>query len=132
MSDPAVKAFSLDDLAPFHAVPIGGGASAEYRRLFVGWDDVHGALMYLFSLPGISSLTMNMFGYDDPALNDKVMALAVDPTILTMITLDKSQAGGVHEKQLIEADKSLNLAAFNTHFAVGQSATHSISPSVSP
>jgi hypothetical protein len=44
-----------------------------------------------------------------------------------LITLDQSQAGGVHEKALIEADQKYNLAAFNTHFVIGQSLTHQIS-----
>lgn len=46
-----------------------------------------------------------------------------------LVTLDKSQAGGKHERQLIELDQSTEdgLAAFNTHFVIGQSATHQIS-----
>lgn len=118
---------SLDELTPFHATPVPAAASPEYRRFFVGWDDVHGALKYLLVRPGIMSLTMNMFGYDDDELNTIVMALVVDPAVLTMITLDKSQAGGVHERRLLDLDRQQNLAAFNAHFAIGQSATHSIS-----
>jgi hypothetical protein len=38
-----------------------------------------------------------------------------------------SQAGGVHEKALLEADQKYNLAAYSTHFVIGQSATHQIS-----
>jgi hypothetical protein len=34
---------------------------------------------------------------------------------------------GVHEKKLIDADKRHDLKSFNTHFAIGQSATHQIS-----
>jgi len=44
-----------------------------------------------------------------------------------LITLDQSQAGGVHEKALIAADQKSNLAAFNTHFVIGQSLTGQIS-----
>ena len=70
---------------------------------------------------------MNMFGYDDDELNDILMQLVFDPTVTMLITLDKSQAGGKHEKALLDADRTKNLAAFNTHFAIGQSATHQIS-----
>jgi hypothetical protein len=117
----------LDELAPFSATPIPPVASPDYRAFFVGWDNVHGVLKYLLSRDGISSLTVNMFGYDDEELNNIIMGLVINPMVLTMITLDKSQAGGVHEKKLIAADKQQNLAAFNSHFVIGQSATHSIS-----
>src|SRR5262245_39757366 len=70
---------------------------------------------------------MTMFGYEDEELNEILFALATDRDITMLITLDKSQAGGVHEKQLIALDQSKDLAAFNTHFVIGQSATHQIS-----
>lgn len=119
--------FSLDDLAPFHAAPVPAGASADYRTFYVGWDDVHGLLKHLHQLPAISRYTMNMFGYDDDELNELVMRLVRDPGCLVNVTLDKSQAGGVHERRLLDKDRALDLAAFNAHIAIGQSATHSIS-----
>jgi hypothetical protein len=70
---------------------------------------------------------MNMFGYDDDELNNILMQLVFDPTVVMLVTLDKSQASGKHEKALLDADRAKNLAAFNTHFAIGQSATHQIS-----
>ena len=68
-----------------------------------------------------------MFGYDDDELNDILMAKATDPNVTMLVTLDKSQAGGKHEKMLLDADKQHALAEFNTHFVIGQSATHQIS-----
>jgi hypothetical protein len=68
-----------------------------------------------------------MFGYDDDGLNDILMKLAKDPTVTMLVTLDKSQAGGKHEKALLDADKAENLTAFNTHVVVRQSETHQIS-----
>lgn len=76
--------------------------------------------------------------YDDPELNDILMKLALDPTVTMLVTLDKSQAGGKHEKALLDLNRKHNLALFNTHvatrshtpvreFAIGQSATHQIS-----
>jgi hypothetical protein len=77
-----------------------------------------------------------MFGFDDDELNDILMKIAHDATITMLVTLDKSQAGGKHEKVLLDADRKQNLALFNTHFVtkthvqeftIGQSATHQIS-----
>jgi hypothetical protein len=68
-----------------------------------------------------------MFGFDDDELNDILMAKALDPKITMLITLDKSQAGGVHEKRLLDSDVAKDPNAFNTHFVVGQSATGQIS-----
>lgn len=119
--------FSLDDLVPFTAAksyPPEG--SRDYRAFYVGLDDVHDILKFLLS-GCTTSLTMNMFGYDDEELNDIIMGLVQNPAVLTQITLDRSQAGGVHEKRLLALDRARLAGEFNTHFAIGQSATHSIS-----
>lgn len=101
-------------------------ASKDFHLFYVGRDDVHNILKYLFSRASVS-IYMNMFGYDDDELNDILMTKAMDPTITVLITLDKSQAGGVHEKRLLDSDLAKNPTAFHTYFVVGQSATHQIS-----
>ncbi len=127
MSDAqTLTGMTLSDLAPF----VRGGAlpsgQADHLMLIVGLDDVHGALKFMLS--GVThELHLNMFGYDDDELNDLIWSKVEDPNILVRITLDKSQAGGVHEKKLLDADRARNLADFNTHFAIGQSAQHQIS-----
>jgi hypothetical protein len=73
------------------------------------------------------ALYLNMFGYDDEELNAECMRCVVDRSIATVITLDKTQAGGVHEKLILNADVHRDPVAFNTHVVVGQSATHQIS-----
>ncbi|WP_374485272.1 hypothetical protein [Zoogloea sp.] len=101
-------------------------ASKDFHLFYVGRDDVHEILKHVLSRVSVS-LYMNMFGFDDDELNDILMTLAADPGITMMITLDKSQAGGVHEKKLLDSDMARNPTAFNTYFVVGQSATHQIS-----
>ncbi|WP_243413068.1 hypothetical protein [Paraburkholderia silvatlantica] len=101
-------------------------ASKDFHLFYVGRDDVHDILKYVLSRASVS-LYMNMFGFDDEELNEILMQQALDPSITMMITLDKSQAGGVHEKKLLESDIAQNPARFNTFFAIGESATHQIS-----
>ncbi len=119
--------FKLDDLAPYtseQAFP--SAASPDFRLLFVGRDDVHRALRHVLSRVK-TSLYLNMFGYDDDDLNDIIMGIVHNPAITCLITLDKSQAGGVHEKRLLDSDAAKDPEGFRTHFVVGQSATHQIS-----
>jgi hypothetical protein len=101
-------------------------ASKDFHLFYVGRDDVHDILKHVLSRVSVS-LYLNMFGFDDDELNDILMAKAADPKVIMLITLDKSQAGGVHEKKLLDSDMAKDPSAYNTHFVVGQSATHQIS-----
>ncbi len=101
-------------------------ASKDFHLFYVGRDDVHDILKHVLSRVSVS-LYLNMFGYDDDELNDILMAKVLDPHVTMLITLDKSQAGGKHEKALLDSDVGKDPTAFNTHFVVGQSATHQIS-----
>ncbi|WP_225728478.1 MULTISPECIES: hypothetical protein [unclassified Nocardia] len=122
-----LQTFTLDDLAQYtREGEFGATASPDFRVFYVGRDDVHGVLVHLFSRVRLS-VKMNMFGYDDDELNDLIFGLAQDPTVMVQVTLDKSQANGVHEKQILASDTAKDPAAFAADFAVGQSATHQIS-----
>jgi hypothetical protein len=103
-----------------------GNASNDFHLFFVGRDDVHDILAYVLSRARVS-LYLNMFGYDDDKLNEIIMKKVMDPSVTVVITLDKSQSGGKHEKALLDADRKQALAQFNTHFTIGQSLTHQIS-----
>jgi hypothetical protein len=117
----------LTDLASFTKEgAYSTNASKDVHLFYVGRDDVHDILKYILSRVTVS-LYLNMFGFDDSELNNILMEKALNPAVTMLITLDKSQAGGVHEKALLEADQKYNLAAYNTHFVVGQSLTHQIS-----
>lgn len=124
-----LQTFNLLDLAQYtKEKTYSPTASQAFHLFFVGRDDVHEILKHVLKRVTVS-LYLNMFGYDDNELNDIIMEKVKDPAITVLITLDKSQAGGVHEKALLDADKASpdGLAAFNSHFVIGQSATHQIS-----
>jgi len=123
----SLQDFELTDLQQFTREGVySNTASKDFHLFYVGRDNVHEILKYVLSRVRVS-LYLNMFGYDDDELNTIIMAKVMDPTVTVLITLDQSQAGGVHEKALIAADQKSNLAAFNTHFVIGQSLTGQIS-----
>jgi hypothetical protein len=124
---PSLQRFTLEELAPFTKEgTFASNASQDFHLFYVGRDDVHGILKYLLAR-ATTSLYLNMFGYDDEELNQECMRCALDRSITTVITLDKSQSGGKHEKAILDSDMAKSPAAFNAHFAIGQSATHQIS-----
>jgi len=129
LGDPtqSLQTFNLPDLAQYtREKAYATTASKDFHLFYVGRDDVHDILKYVLSRVSVS-LYLNMFGFDDDELNQILMAKALDPSITMLITLDKSQAGGVHEKMLLNSDLAKNPTAFNTHFVIGQSATGQIS-----
>jgi len=119
--------FDLLDLQQFTREGVySNTASKDFHLFYVGRDNVHEILKYVLSRASVS-LYLNMFGYDDDELNDILMAKVLDPAVTVLITLDRSQAGSEHEKALLDADKKHDLSSFNTHFVIGESATHCIS-----
>ena len=123
----SLQAFDLIDLQQYtQEKAYSPTASKDFHLFYVGRDNVHDILKHVLSRVRVS-LYLNMFGYDDDELNELLMAKVMDPNVAMLITLDKSQAGGKHEKMLLDADQQHALAAFNTHFVIGQSATHQIS-----
>jgi hypothetical protein len=123
----SLQRFDLQDLQPYTQEKVyATTASKDFHLFYVGRDDVHGILKHVLSRVSVS-LYLNMFGFDDDELNEILKKIATDPTITMLVTLDKSQAGGKHEKALLDADRKLDLALFNTHVAIGQSLTHQIS-----
>jgi hypothetical protein len=102
--DPILNQF--DRFTPEQVLNPGYGQSYLF---FVGRDDVHSIMMQLFHQEKLGVIG-NMFGYDDD-----------------QITLDKSQAGGVHERKIIAADEAFDAVEFNNSFAIGTSESHQIS-----
>ncbi len=122
-----LQTFTLADLEQYTKEGVyASNASKDFHLFYVGRDDVHGILKHLLTRVAVS-MYLNMFGYDDEDLNNECMRSAGDPTITTVITLDKSQSGGIHEKTILDSDVAKDPSAFNAHFVVGTSATGQIS-----
>ena len=76
------------------------GYPADIRTFYSPVDDVHGVLVSLLSSTQ-KSLVLNMYGYDDDELNDIILAKLTNERVYVQMSLDKSQAGGVHERVLL-------------------------------
>jgi hypothetical protein len=124
---PTLQHFSLDDLAIYtEEQAFGPTASPDFRVFYVGRDDVHGVLMHLYTRVSLS-VKMNMFGYDDDALNQVLMGLVQNPSVMVQVTLDRSQAAGPTEKAILSSDTAQDQQGFANDFVVGESATSQIS-----
>lgn len=97
----------------------------DHYLFFVGRDDCHGILHHLIPMETLT-FRFNMFGYDDDELNTDIVALMRNPNVRVQGTLDRSQAAGAHERQILAHDVA-NDPDFYNSIAVGQSATHQIS-----
>jgi phosphatidylserine/phosphatidylglycerophosphate/cardiolipin synthase-like enzyme len=76
------------------------GYPATARTFYSPVDDVHGALARLLGSAD-HSLVIGMYGFDDEELAAIVKAKLAHSGIYVQLTLDSSQAGGVHERQLL-------------------------------
>ena len=124
---PTLQSFTLNDLAPYTAEGVfPPTASADFRVFYVGRDDVHGVLMHLFTRVSLS-VKMNMFGYDDDALNNVLMGLVQNPLVMLQVTLDKTQASCPTEKAILSSDVGQDAKGFANDFVVGDSSTGQIS-----
>jgi hypothetical protein len=126
-SSAALDGFKLADLQQF-STSGGWPGSNDLHLFFVGKDNIHELLLYLLSHCR-QSLYLNMFGYDDPELNDVIMQKIQDPAITCMITLDRQQSTTPTETAILAADAKTKggLNALNTDFVIGSSSSGQIS-----
>jgi len=98
-------ALQMTDFDQFKATPVDSGYLPHLRTFYSPEDDVHGMLAKLIG-SATKSVVISMFGYDD----DQLAALLADhlnnPRMFVQISLDKSQAGGVHEKAILAKYKN--------------------------
>jgi hypothetical protein len=96
----------------------------DFRTFWSPRDDVHGMLSALLA-SAQHSLVLNMFGYDDDDLDALIRQKLQEEHVYVQMSLDKSQAGGKHEQQLL---KKWDNDAFGNSIAIGTSAVgHAIS-----
>jgi phosphatidylserine/phosphatidylglycerophosphate/cardiolipin synthase-like enzyme len=104
MPDP--EPFAWDDLGPYKQrgqfLP---GYPANVRTFYAPVDDVHGLLVALVA-SAQKSIVLNMYGYDDDELNEIILGKLTNEHLYVQMSLDSSQAGGVHERDLLKKWKN--------------------------
>lgn len=97
----------LHDLSVFDRFKTSGpfppGYPADVRTFYSPVDDLKGALLFLIQ-NARHEVDVAMFGFDDPDLAGALKAKMADPHVRVSLTLDSSQAGGVHERQLLNTE----------------------------
>jgi phosphatidylserine/phosphatidylglycerophosphate/cardiolipin synthase-like enzyme len=118
MTDPA---FSWEALAQYKAEGrFLDGYPDDQRTFFSPRDHVHDLLVALLG-SAQHSIVVNMFGYDDDALNKIIQEKLADEHVYVQMSLDRSQSKGAHEKQILA---SWNNDAFGNSIAIGTSSVH--------
>lgn len=101
-----------------------GWPATMYKRFWSPDDDVHGALTAL-AKSATKTIDCAMYGWDDDDLDTLFRAAWENGEIAVRLCLDKSQAGGVHEKALLA--KWNGTGHGNPPFVIGTSRDHAIS-----
>jgi phosphatidylserine/phosphatidylglycerophosphate/cardiolipin synthase-like enzyme len=112
----------LDLLDKHKVAPFPPSYPAGVRTFYSPVDNVHQALLDTVSAAN-SSLVIAMYGYDDDDLDAVIGSKLSDPNFYVQMSLDKSQAGGVHERALLT--KYQNHGIGNS-IAIGSSEKHAI------
>jgi len=120
-----VSRFDWGDLAKYKAEKrFLDGYPPDQRTFFSPRDSVHPVLASLIA-GAQHSLVLNMYGYDDDDLDKLIRKKLSQEHVYVQMSLDKSQAGGKHEKEIL---KKWSNSEFGNSIAIGTSSVgHKIS-----
>lgn len=90
----------LTVLDQFAKAPFAPGTPADRRTFYSPVDDVHGALAFVLDAAQ-RSLIVAMYGFDDDTLAGIIKTKLQSEDCYVQLTLDSSQASGVHERTLL-------------------------------
>ncbi len=85
------------------ATPFAPGYPAGTLTFYSPVDDVHGALVDLIKSAS-KSLIICMYGFDDEELATAILEKLTNEAVFVQLSLDSSQAAGVHEKAILAAN----------------------------
>lgn len=107
------------------AAPWPRGYPADLRTFFAPADGIgiHKLIVDLLD-SAEHSIVLNIYGFDDDEADAAILAKMENPSVYVQMSLDRSQAGGVHEKVLLAKWPT---QAMGTTIAIGQSVKHAIS-----
>lgn len=91
---------TIGALDQFKATPVASVYPAARRTFYSPIDNVHGALKAVIE-SATQSVILSMYGFDDDELAGLIAGHLDNPRMYCQISLDRSQAGGVHEKALL-------------------------------
>lgn len=120
---------NLADLDQFRKHPQAEGTDypASVIRLFSPDDDIHAAMIYVIERTQVS-LGAAMYGWDDDEIQALFQKVWLDERLPTVLALDSSQAGGVHERVLLaQLEANLPAGTLGNDLVVGRSRKHAIS-----
>jgi phosphatidylserine/phosphatidylglycerophosphate/cardiolipin synthase-like enzyme len=122
MTSPAINSsFSWDSLGQYKAEGrFLDGYPDNERTFFSPRDNAHGLLTALLGTAQ-HSIVVNMFGYDDDALNKIIQEKLANEHVYVQMSLDRSQSAGVHEKQILASWAN---DSFGNSIAIGTSSVH--------
>lgn len=91
---------TLDILDKYKISPFPPGYPPNIRTFYSPVDDVHAVLVDLIASAS-NSLVIALYGYDDDALDAAIYSAVTSENIYVQMSLDKTQASGVHEHELL-------------------------------